>query len=87
MKKILLILSSVLFTLNINATTLYEQVEMDDRTEVVIGFGRYTYAIYCDGMLVCWVKADSLTDADTWAKQTYGPSAYARLHNSLIPSL
>lgn len=77
----------MLFALNINATTLYEQVEMDDRIETVIGFGRYTYAIYCDGMLVCWVKADSLKDADTWAKRTYGPSAYAQLHNTIIPSL
>lgn len=43
--------------------------------------GGGTYAIYAEGQLVCWVKADSLSDADTWAKDTYGGGAHAERWN------
>lgn len=43
--------------------------------------GGGTYAIYAEGQLVCWVKADSLSDADAWAKDTYGGGAHAERWN------
>lgn len=58
----------------------------DMETIVTIGDGQYTYAVYCDTMLVCFIKEDSLADANAWAKATYGPTAYAELHVGFTPS-
>ncbi len=43
--------------------------------------GGGTYAIYAGDQLVCWVKADSLADANDWARGTYGDGAYAEQWN------
>lgn len=43
--------------------------------------GGGTYAIYAEHQLVCWVEADSLSDANAWAKDTYGSDAYAERWN------
>lgn len=43
--------------------------------------GGGTYAIYAGSQLVCWVKAETLADADAWAKETYGRGAYAEQWN------
>lgn len=56
-------------------TTLSKNVMNTSQMSLIKGGA--SYAVYYDGQLCCFIKAASQSDADAWARSTYGKGASA----------